>query len=122
MAERFFTMKIWPAGTALASGGTLESAVIDLSNCDIEYLELKLTPASGNAGAKIEQKFSSDGVTFNEYTDQDSITDSTLVDYAATPNDAHHYLVPRHRFVKLRLTEIASKTTTVTGTLECSEF
>lgn len=115
--DLLFGIRVFDA-VALGASLSIESAVVDCSLCDIDGLMLKVTPAAGNADVKVQIALSSDGgTTFNNYTDQDSITDSTLADYATTPNDEHKLLVPRNRHLKIKVTNLVATAATVYGKL-----
>lgn len=121
MSEHRFRQTLWDAAT-LAASGSLESSVISCQQNDIEYLALKAV-AGGVANVRIQFKISNDGgSTFNEYADQDDIQASTIAAHPTTPDDMHHYLVPAHPHLKIKVTELAAVQTTLTGILDCSEI
>lgn len=108
MERHLFRHTLW-TDTDLDSGLTLESPVIDCQLADPEYLALKITNAGGNADAKLEVAFSTDGVTFNAYDSQDPLIASTNTEFAGkNPEDMHIIAVPGAPFIKLRLTELAT--------------
>lgn len=119
--DLMFNQRVFPAGTVLGASSSVESPVISGKLCDFDGLYLKVTPASGNADVKIEFCISTDGITYNDYDDQDDISTSTLTDYATTPNDLHKYLIPRNLFIKLKITNNTGTAATVDGTLGCIE-
>lgn len=120
LTDHLVPVRVWVAA-ALGSGGTLTSAAIPNSRFKrMDGFMLTLTPASGSADVKIEYQVSVDGTNWNALA---TLIASTLASYASTPNGANLVPMPAPLapFIRFKLTELASKATTVTATLEARE-
>lgn len=122
MPSRLVPIRLWQSDT-LVSGGSLETPPIDLRNADPDHLALLVDSASGTADVKVEVAFSDDGVTFNNYDDQDPIVASTAVEWTAGHEESPHDVspIPRSAFIRLQLTDLSASETLVTGTLWIEE-
>jgi len=106
-------MPLWSA-SALTSGGTLTSAAINNRRFSrIESLMFKLTVSAGNPDIKIEYLVSEDDSTYSSVI---SLVASTATSYSGSPSGENVVPMPAPLapYFKIKLTELASKATTVT--------
>ena len=111
---------VWVAA-ALGSLGTLTSAIMDLRHVSsIDSVVFQLSVASGNPDIKIEWQQSEDGVTFDAVQ---TLIASTATTYAASPSGLNFSTINAllGRFIRFKLTDIATKATTVTLDIQLRE-
>lgn len=116
MTDLVVPVRLWTAA-ALGSGGTLTSSGVDVRRWKrLDSLIFDLAVGAGNADIKIEYATSQDGTTWSGNT---TVVASTLASYASTPNGENVVPLdaPLAPFVRFKLTELATKATTVTMAL-----
>ena len=95
MAERLVRMPLWTTATAIATTGSIESAVVDVRRFSgLDSLVFLVASASGTADVKLEVAISSDGVTFTDYSDIDDLIQSTATEFAGSPDTTHAVSLP----------------------------
>ena len=117
---RYVPMRLFVA-TAVASTGTAESGVVDLTRATPRSLLVDLAADSGTPDVKIEIAISTDGVTFGDYADFDSILASSAGAFGSTPSGPHIQPLddfPVAPYVTFRLTGVGSNPATTTATID----
>lgn len=120
LTDHLVPLRLWTAAT-LASGGTLTSSTIDGRRFKrLESLTFQLAVAAGNPDIKIERQDSEDGVIFSSVVTVDA---STATTFSGSPSglNVDPLDAPLTPFFRFKLTDLATKITTVTMTLEARE-
>ena len=121
-SQRIFPLTLWTA-EALASGETLESAIINCTSRVPDILLFKVVGASGTGSVKIEYAISNDGVNFNEYDSQDPIITASATEFASKNEEDYHAInCPSAPFIQILVTELASLASVVDVTLWMREL
>lgn len=120
LTDHLVPLRLW-SSAALGSDGTLTSAAIDNTRFKrLESLIFQLTVASGNPSIKIERL---DGDGAGNYSSAVVIDAATGTTFSGSPSGVNVEALdaPLVPDFKIKLTELASKATTVSMTLEARE-